>query len=148
MSDACQLVSTAEASAITGESYSSTQTSEQPVVGLKICDYENADYGLFQISLTQTAAINGAGLKTAKEYYESMKANFTNREMVTGVGDEAFIENTNGMLYILYTNDYYINICIMQKGLPIDPNRWTTAQKKSKKIAAGKKAVENLQKLL
>jgi hypothetical protein len=146
--EACLLLSASEASAITGETYTDTQTSEQEVVGLKICGHNTDDNGLLQISLTQTAAINGAGLTTAKAYYESMKTAFTDREMVTGVGDEAFIANNNGFLYILYTDNYYINIYLTQSGLPMDPNRWTAAQKKSKKIAAGKKAVENLQKWL
>jgi hypothetical protein len=148
VSDACQLVSTSEAATITGESYTQTETKENTVIGSKTCDFSNADDGLFQIVLTQTAAINGAGLKTAKEYYDSMKANFPDHEMITGIGDEAFIDNTNGFLYILYTNDYYINICIRQKGLPSDPGRWTTAQKKTKKIAAGTTAITNLKKII
>ncbi len=146
--EACLLLSASEAKAITGETYTYTETSEQEVVGLKICGHNTADNGLLQISLTQTAAINGGGLTTAKAHYEAMKTNFTDREMVTGVGDEAFIANNNGFLYILYTDNYYISIYLSQSGLPIDPNRWTSAQKKSKKIAAGKKAIENLQNWL
>jgi len=148
ISEACQLVSTSEAAAITGESYSITETKENTTIGTKTCDFSNSDNGLFQIVLTQTAAINGAGLKTAKEFYESMKTNFPDHEMITGIGDEAFIDNTNGFLYILYTNDYYINISIMQKGIFTDPGRWTVAQKKSKKITAGAKAITNLKNLI
>jgi hypothetical protein len=143
-----QLISISEALTITGENYIKTETSEQKVVGLKICDYTTSDDGLFQISLTQTAALNGSGLKIAKEFYQSAKANYTDQESVSNVGNDAFISNTNGDLNILYTDNYYITIWIMQEGLFTDPGRWTAAQKKAKKIAAGQKAVENLKKLL
>jgi hypothetical protein len=144
-----QLISITEASSISAENYMQTQTSEQTTVGLKLCDYKTSEYGLFQIGLTQTAAISeSAGLTSAKDYYQSIKANFTDQEAIAGVGDEAFISNANGDLNILYADDYYISIYLAQSGIYTDPGRWTAAQKKAMKIAAGKKAIENLKALL
>jgi hypothetical protein len=143
-----ELISITEASQISGESYMETETSQQETIGLKLCDYSTADDGLFQIGLTQTAAISkSAGLKTAQAFYQGVKDNFSDQEAISGIGEEAFISNTNGDLNILYS-DYFISIYIAQEGIYIDPGRWTAAQKKAKKIAAGKKAIENLKKIL
>ena len=148
VSDACQLVSQTVAGSISGETYTSFESKETAPVGLKMCDYYTSDIGLFHIGLTQTLAITNSGIKTAKGFYDAMKANYPNRTMVTGVGDEAFFDNATGTIYILYTNDYYITISITQSYTPHSNNPWTPAQKDEKRKAAGLKAIEALKKIV
>lgn len=141
VSSACSLLSVDEATAITSLTYTNTESTENTAIGQKLCVYTTSAHLLFQISLIETANIPvTAGLKTAKAFYESMEIAFPDHEDISGVGDKAFLDNTNGFLYILYTN-YYMCITLTKSGA-------TTPQKRTMKIDAGKKAIINLKAII
>lgn len=143
-----QLVSMPEAIAITGNTYTDKGVKENAIVGQKICFYENSNNDLFQVSLIQKAFIaSNSGLQEPKAYYDPVKQVFSNIEPLTGVGDEAFYIPSPASALHLMCSGYYINIIIM-KGDRLINGDWTPEAKRAIYINAGKKACENLKKIL
>jgi hypothetical protein len=135
-----QLISRAEAETFVGETLKDGQHDEKPAVGMKKCFY-GADSGkFFQISVQQTAfmpeAARAAG-KSPKSIFENTKNILAEGRIdLKDMGDEAFIGTI--ALHIL-KGDYYITIRL---GSP------DGRENRKELEAAGRKALENLQKLM
>jgi hypothetical protein len=135
--DPCNLITKADAQQFVGEPFKDAEKRENKVVGQKFCIYNSAKEGsfrLFQISLTEQALMPNSG-QSPKSIYDALKANFPKAVKVNGIGDDAFIATPG--LHILKGN-YYITIAV---GNSENPNNRRILD------AAGKKAVENLEKL-
>ena len=138
-----QLISRVEAEAFVGEALKEGQYDEKPAVGMKKCFYgaASADSGkFFQISIQQTAfmpeAARDAG-KNPKSIFDSTKNILAEGRIdLNGLGDEAFIGSI--ALHIL-KGDYYITIRV---GNP------DGKENRKELEEAGRKALENLQKLM
>lgn len=142
-----QLISLEEAALITSNSYTTKKVTENKVVGQKICTYLNERDGLFQITLTQKGLIPpNCGLKDPKAFYESSKQLYSDIEDISGVGDQAFYSKSPSVLNIL-CKDHYITISIIRENKFKDGD-WEPNDKKAIFINAGKKACENLIKIL
>ena len=138
-----QLISRAEAEAFVGEALKDGQYDEKPAVGMKKYFYgaAGADAGkFFQISIQQTAFMPEAALaagKNPKSIFDNTKNILAeDRIDLNGLGDEAFIGSI--ALHILKGN-YYITIRV---GSPDGRENRKTLEE------AGRKALENLQKLM
>lgn len=134
----CDLISRAEAQQLMGEPLKAAEKRENKVVGQKFCTYnaENVDsYSIFQISITQQAAMPG-NTQSPKFIYETLKANFPDAVEVEGIGDDAFIAPPG--LHLI-KDQYYISIAVGNSDKP-----------KNREIlkAAGKKALRNLETLI
>ena len=132
-----QLISKSEAEQLIGEPLQDPKNTETKVVGQKISFYDavKEDSNKFlQVTLQQEAFMPDNG-QSPKSIYGTIKNAFPTNDKVDGVGDEAFIAPPG--LHILKGSNY-ITIGV---GNSNDP--------KNREIlkAAGKKAVENLEKL-
>lgn len=109
----CELITKAEAGEIMGVAFKEGKYSEQKMVGQKLCLYEAADenaFAFFQISLSQNAFIPPkilASGQNAQIIFSTIKAAFPDREMINGMGDEAFIATPG--IHIL-KGAYYMTI--------------------------------------
>lgn len=142
-----QLVSMQEASAITNNTYTGKKTTNNAAIGQKLCDYENSKDGLFQVSLIQKAFIpSNCGLQEPQKHYDFAYQNFSNTEIIPELGDEAFYCPSPRALHIMYLG-YYINIMIVKEDKLINGD-WKPNETRVIYISAGKKACENLKKIV
>lgn len=142
-----QLVSMQEASTITANTYTAKKTTNNAAIGQKLCDYDNSKDGLFQISLIQKAFIpSNCGLQEPQKHYDFAYQNFSNTEIIPELGDEAFYCPSPRALHIMYLG-YYINIMIVKEDKLINGD-WKPNETRVIYISAGKKACENLKKIV
>jgi hypothetical protein len=136
----CELITRTEAEEIMGEKMKDGQNIENKVVGQKICFYEAADensFAFLQISLTQNSFISQKVLasgQNAQTIYNSIKEAFPDRQVIKGMGDDAFIATPG--IHIL-KGDYYLTIGV-----------GNINRSKDKLTAAGAKAMANLKSKL
>ena len=126
------IISKEVAEALTGGSFSECVVTEQPVVGMKLCVYDNGQ-DFLQIGLTQVSFMPEGNKRNPKDIFSGIKEAFPDAVKIDGVGDDNFIAPPG--LHIL-KGEYYISISL---GLMV------TDREKLK--AAALKAIENLEKL-
>lgn len=126
------LITNADASELTGGSFSGCTASEQPAVGLKLCVYDNGK-DFLQIGLTRAAFMAENSRREPKEIFNGIRAAFPDAAKIEGVGDDNFVAPPG--IHILQ-GDSYISLSL---GL------MTRDQDKLK--AAALKAIENLNRL-
>lgn len=126
------LITTEDARSLTGGDFSDCVLTEQPVVGMKLCVYDNGQ-DFLQIGLTQVAFMPEGNRRSPKEIFSGIKEAFPDAERIEGLGDDNFVAPPG--LHIL-KGDYYISISL---GL--------MAKDREKLKAAALKAIENLEKL-
>jgi len=132
-----ELISKTEAEQLIGESLKAGERKDTKAVGMKLCVYNAVKEDTFkflQVSITQKTFMPDNG-QSPESIYKSIKDNYENAVVVEGIGNEAFIAPPG--LHIL-NGTYYITIAI---GNSDDEKNRETLK------AAGKKAVENLNKL-
>lgn len=135
----CKLLSKSDAEAIMATPFKDGQYSESRAVGQKLCLYEAVDENSFtflQISLPQNNFMLPSVLtsgQNARTIFTTIKEAFPDREDISGIGDEAFIATPG--IHIL-KGDYYITI-----------GAGNLKRNKDKVIAAGRKALANLDAL-
>ena len=129
-----QLVSKTEAEGIVGVSLSDAENTEQPVVGLKMSNYESEDRFL-QVSLTQAAMMPEGG-QSPQEIYQAIVENFADAVKVDGVGDEAYYATPG--IHIM-KDGYYISVAVGNSDSEETGNMLKQA---------GLTAVTNLEKIL
>ncbi len=125
----CKVINHEEAESIMGEQLKEGEFSEKKVVNMQLCIYDavsDSSFSMLQISLTHGAR--------AKEIFSGIKENFSDCEMVEGIGDEAFFAAPG--MHIL-TSGYYVSIAA-----------GNSKRNRDKLLAAGQKAVANLKGLL
>lgn len=133
------LITRTDAETFMGTAMKDGENSENKVVGQKICIYNAADdnsFAFLQISLTQNTFMPEGMLaagQSAQTIYETTKNAFPNREIVPGLGDDAFIATPG--IHILM-GEYYLVI-----------GAGNLNRNRDKVLAAGSKAVENLNRL-
>jgi hypothetical protein len=128
-----QILSKADAKALTGVDVGEGVVKEQPKVGLKLCVYEK-DKAFLQVGVTQTAFMNEKFRRfgnTPETIYKTTKEAFPNAERIDGVGDDNFLAPPG--LHIMQ-NGYYLTVSF---GVSND---------REKLKAAGMTAVDNLKK--
>lgn len=126
------IISKEDARSLAGGIFSDCVVTEQPVVGMKLCVYDNGQ-NFLQIGLTQVAFMPEGNKRDPKEIFTDLKKAFPDAETIAGLGDDNFIAPPG--LHIL-KGDYYLSISL---GL--------MAKDGEKLKAAGMKAIENLEKL-
>ncbi len=127
------LISKEDAKVLTSSNFNDCIVSEQPVVGMKLCVYDNGQ-DFLQIGLTQIAFMPESNKRSPKEIFTGIKEAFPDSPKIDGVGDDNFIAPPG--LHIL-KGDYYLSISL---GLMV--------KDREKLKSAGMKAVENLEKLM
>jgi hypothetical protein len=126
------IISKEDANALTGASFGDCTVTEQTVVGMKLCVYDNGE-DFLQIGVTQTAFMPEDNKRNPKDIFTGIKDAFPDAERIEGLGDDNFIAPPG--LHIL-KGEYYIS-------LSLGP----MARDREKLKAAGMKAIENLEKL-
>ena len=126
------IISKEDARSLTGGSFSDCVITEQPVVGMKLCVYDNGQ-NFLQIGLTQVAFMPEGSKRDPKEIFADIKEAFPDAKTIAGLGDDNVIAPPG--LHIL-KGEYYISISLGMM-----------AKDREKLKAAGMKAVENLEKL-
>ncbi len=126
------LITSADAMELTGGSFSDCTVTEQPVVGMKLCVYDNGK-DFLQIGLTQAAFMAENNRRDPKEIFNGIKAAFPDAAKIEGVGDDNFVAPPG--IHVL-KGDYYISLSL---GL--------MAMDQDKLKAAALKAIDNLDKL-
>lgn len=132
------LISKAEAEQLLGQSLKDPEKKEKKAVGMKLAIYDTIKEGtgkFLQVGITQQSFMPANG-QSPKAIFDSLKGNFKNATMVSGIGDDAFIAPPG--LHILY-KERYITIAV-----------GNSDNEKNREIlkTAGKKALENLDKTL
>jgi len=136
-----ELISKSEAEQLIGEPLQDPKNTETKAVGQKISFYEavkedpnNYSRKFLQVTLQQEAFMPDNG-QSPKSIYGTIKSAFPTNDKVDGVGDEAFIAPPG--LHILKGSNY----------ITIGVGNSNDAKNREILKAAGKKAVENLEKL-
>jgi hypothetical protein len=126
------IISKEDAKAVTGGSFTDCVVTENPVVGMKLCVYDNGQ-DFLQIGLTQVSFMPEGNKRTPKEIFSGIRAAYPDAAKIDGVGDDNFIAPPG--LHIL-KGEYYISISL---GLMV--------KDKEKLKAAALKAIGNIEKL-
>jgi hypothetical protein len=132
-----ELISKSEAEQLMGEPLQEAKNTEQKVVGLKMSNYDAVKEDTFkflQVAVTQQAFMPANG-QSPQAIFSAIKDNFPSNVKVDGVGDEAFIAPPG--IHILM-GSYYISIGVGNSD---------DLKNREILVSAGKKAVENLEKL-
>lgn len=111
--EACTLFTPAEAQQLLGENIIGSDPQDPEIidnVATSRCSYtdENPDAAQMLVAAVAVrSAINDDGLMRNKDEFAAAKAN-NNADIVTGIGDSAFFNKTNGQLHVLDDKSWII----------------------------------------
>ena len=137
-----EIISLEEAEELLGITFETTEDSGAAAVGLKIVVYDT-EWGYFQISITQQAAMPETQTQTPEDIYYATKEMFMDTlEEVEGIGEDAFFEYGLNILQ----DGYFITIMMAKYNEDILHMENQVTQEMY--LEAGRLAIENLKKLL
>lgn len=132
-----ELITKSEAEQLIGEPLQEAKNTEQKAAGLKISNYnavKEDSFNFLQVSVTQQAFMPDNG-QSPQAIFRAIRDNYQSTVKVDGVGDEAFIAPPG--IHVL-KESYYISIGVGNSD---------DLKNRELLISAGKKALENLEKL-